>query len=173
MPSRILPVAVPSDTVARLLALRSCDTEGLADVIDRLARAQYSPLADEPRPNPRHELAPTPQGPRGKYRYNFLSEEGAADTLGELLADVLRRFSDLDTTFLNQYSQREGRTRRFLARNPKAIYPGREDLSEYTTMVCQGWWVGTNYSRKDVRRLLRAACQVAGLTWGVDLRVQI
>ena len=57
--------------------------------------------------------------------------------------------------------------------NLGAIYPGREDLSSYTAEVCQGWWVGTNYSRTDVRRLLRAACQIAGLIWGVDLRVEI
>ena len=69
--------------------------------------------------------------------------------------------------------QADAPSRRFIARNPKAIYPGREELSHRTARVCRGWWVGTNYSRVDVRRLLRAACEVAGLTWAVDLIVEI
>ena len=52
-------------------------------------------------------------------------------------------------------------------------YPGREDLSNHTAEVCHGWWVGTNYSRADVRRLLRSACQVAGIVWEVDLMVEL
>lgn len=77
--------------------------------------------------------------------------------------DVLQWFAHLDADFLAKFSEGHGRTRRFLTRDPKAIYPDREDLSNYTAEVCHGWWVGTNYSRADVRRLLSAACQVAAL----------
>ena len=156
-----------------LPAVRNDEEDGVAMVIDRLARFHISPPPRDYGPNPRLEPEPTFQPPWGKYRYQFLGEEGAADTLGALTADILRRIAALYPDFLDKYSQRRGRTRRFIARDPKAIYAGREDLSHLTTEVCRGWWVGTNYGRVDVRRLLHAACEVAGLAWAVDLIVEI
>ncbi len=173
MPNDTLLVTIPCDTIALLLAVRRDEEDGVAAVIDRLARSHFVPVPDEREPSPRHESEPISQQPKGKYPYEFLGEEGAADTLGKLLVDVLQWFAYLDADFLEKFSEGQGRTRRFVTRDPKGIYPGREDLSNYTAKVCQGWWVGTNYSRVDVRRLLHAACQVAGLTWDVDLRVEI
>ena len=166
-------VELSCDTVALLLAVRRDQEDGVGAVIERLAKLKFPPVLNEQESCPRHESEPTSRRPRGKYQYDFLGEEGAAETLGELLVDVLQRFADLDANFLQRFSEGQGRTRRFVARNPSAIYPGREDLCNYTTEVCQGWWVGTNYSRVDVRRLLRAACQATGLIWDVDLRVEI
>lgn len=172
MPNDTLLVPLSCDTVAFLLSLRRNDDNGLVAVIDRLARFHLPPVPDEREPAPRHVPEPISKRPRGKYRYHLLGEERAIDTLRELLVDVLGRLAARDTGFLQGFSEGQGRSRRFLARNPKAIYPGREDLSNYTTEVCGGWWVGTNYSRADVRRLLRAACDVAGLKWDVDLIVE-
>lgn len=173
MPNDTLLVTIPCDTIALLLAVRRDEEDGVAAVIERLARSHVSLVLDEREPDPRHDSEPISQRSSGKYRYEILGEEGAADTLGKLLAGILRRFADLDADFLGKFSEGQGRTRRFLTRNPKGIYPGRDDLTKFTVEVCQGWWVGTNYSRTDVRRLLRAACQVAGVSWEVDLRVEI
>ena len=173
MPNETLLATLPCNTMALLLAIRHDEEESVGAVIDRLVRAQSIPIPDHRQPNPDHESGPISQRSRGRYRYELLSEEGTADTLGKLLVGVLERFADLDSTFLQRYSEGQGRTRRFLTRDPEAIYPGRYDLSNYTAPVRGGWWVGTNYSRPDVRRLLRAACRVAGLTWGIDLMVEI
>ena len=166
-------VELSCDTVALLLAVRCDQEDGVGAVIDRLAQLKFPPVLDEQESRPRHESEPISRRPRGKYQYDFLGKEGASETLGKLLVDVLQCFADLDDNFLKRFSERHGRSRRFVARNPSAIYPGREDLSDYTAEVCQGWWVGTNYSRVDVRRLLRAACEVTGLIWDVDLRIEI
>lgn len=173
MPNDTLLVPLSCDTVAVLLAVRRNDEDGVAAVIDRLARSQVPPVPGERGPVPRHEPDPVPKRPRGKYRYHLLGEERAVGTLRELLVDVLSRLAARDRGFLERFSEGQGRTRRFLARNPEAIYPGRRDLSSYTAGVCGGWWVGTNYSRADVRRLLRAACGVARLKWDVDLIVEL
>ena len=171
MPNNLLFVPLPCDTIARLLADRRDEEDGIAAVINRLARSRLSSVPGDTEPNRKHEPDPISRRPRGKYRYELLGEEGAADTLGKLLVSVLRRLADLDASFLEKYGQGQGRTRLFVSRNPSTMYLGREDLSKYTVEVCQGWWVGTNYSRTDIRRLLRAACQVAGLIWEVDLTV--
>lgn len=166
-------VALSCDTIDLLLAARQDDEEGVAPVIDRLALSYCPPVVDGREPIVNHEIEPVFQRPSGKYHYQFLGDEGAADTLGALLVKILEQFADLDAGFLEKFSRLEGRSRRFLARNPKAIYPGREDLSHYTAEVRGGWWVGTNYGRVDVRRLLRAACQITGLIWQADLVVEI
>ncbi len=173
MPNETLLVTLPCDTMALLFAIRHDEEESVGAVIDRLVRAHSVPIPDQSQPNPEHESESISQRSRGKYRYELLGEEGTADTLGKLLVGVLERFADLDSTFLERYGEGQGRTRRFLTRDPKAIYPGRDYLSKYAAPVRGGWWVGTNYSRPDVRRLLRAACRVAGLTWGIDLMVEI
>ncbi len=173
MPNDALTDTIPCDTITLLLAVRRDEEDGVAAVIDRLARSHFVPVPDEREPDPGHESETISQRPKGKYPYEFLGEDGAANTLGKLLVDALEWFAYLDSNFLEKYSEERGRTRRFLTRNPKGIYPGREDLSNYTAEVCHGWWVGTNYSRPDVRRLLRAACEIEGLIWGVDLRVDI
>ncbi len=137
MPNDTLIVTIPCDTIALLLAVRRDEEDGVAAVIDRLARSHFVHVPDEREPDPRHESEPISQRPRGKYPYEFLGEEAAADTLGKLLVDVLQWFAYLDADFLEKFSEGQGRTRRFLTRNPKAIYPGREDLSNRTAEVCQ------------------------------------
>ena len=173
MPNDMQLVTLPCDTIAILFALRRDKEDGVAAVIDRIARSHLSPVPDERGSVLGCEPEPISTRPQGKYRCRILGEEKAVDTLRELLVDVLRRFAARDSAFLQRFSEGQGRTRRFLARNPEAIYPGRADLSNYTAEVCGGWWVGTNYSRVDVRRLLRAACQVAGLIWDVDLIIDL
>lgn len=173
MANDMIFVTLPCDTVALLLAIRNDREDSIDAVIDRIARAYSASVAVECRLNASYNPEPVSPQPGKKYRYDFLGEEGTANTLGDLLVDILRSFADLDAEFLEKFSEGQGRVRRFLARNPKAIYPGREDLSNYSAEVCLGWWVGTNYSRVDVRRLLHSACQVAGLTWEVDLLVDI
>jgi hypothetical protein len=68
-------------------------------------------------------------------------------------------------------SEVHGRTRPLIARSREALYPGRPDLAGYSREFAPGWFVGTNYSRKDVKRLMRAASEAAGLAWGVDVFV--
>lgn len=173
MSNDMLLVSIPCDTIALLLDVRRGEEDGVAAVIERLARSHVSPVLDECEPDLRPLSEPVFRRPRGKYRYEFLGEEGAADTLGGFLVDVLQRFAELDSGFLEKFSKRRGRTRRYLSRCASEIYPGREDLRNLTAEVGQGWWVGTNYSRIDVRRLLRAACEIAGLKWNLDLMVNL
>ena len=173
MPNDTLLIPLSRDTIAALLAVRRKNETGVVAVIERLARPRLLMAPGGRGPVLRRELDRVSERPRGKYRYHLLGKERAADMLREMLVDVLRQLAARDPRFLQSYSEGQGRSRRFLARNPEAIHPGRRDLCHYTAEVCGGWWVGTNYSRVDVRRLLRAACEVAGLKWGVDLIVEI
>ena len=91
------------------------------------------------------------------------------DTLADVLVSVLLSIHKIDDNFLPRISRESGRVRPILARDPQELYHGRHDLSRYSRKVADGWYVGTNYSKKDVARILGRICDVAGLVLGDDL----
>jgi excisionase family DNA binding protein len=89
-----------------------------------------------------------------------------------LLAEVLTELAAADETFLRRFSAEGGRSRKYIARDRVLLYTGRPDLAaEFARPLIDGWWLGTNYSAKAILRILRKACEVAGLRFGIDLRV--
>ena len=94
----------------------------------------------------------------------------SVDTLADVLVSVLRTIQEIDDGFLLRLSREFGRVRPILARDPKELYPGRSDLSHYSRQIADGWHVGTNYSKRDVTRILGRICEIAGLNFGEDLR---
>jgi len=105
-----------------------------------------------------------------KYDFEILGKWYSVDALADVLVSVLRAIHEIDNGFLSRLSRESGRVRPILARDPKELYPGRPDLSHYSREVADGWHVGTNYSKKDVARILGRTCEIAGLVLGDDLR---
>lgn len=94
----------------------------------------------------------------------------------DVLVSVFETLSRRDETFLERFAAlpKHGRTRRYLARNPEELYPGRPDLShEHSTQLSSGWWVGTNVSRAQIERIIEMACDVARINFGRDLSVSL
>ena len=60
-----------------------------------------------------------------------------------------------------------------MAKDPQELYPGKHDLSHYSREIADGWYVGTNYSKRDVARILGRTCEIAGLILGDDLMVPL
>jgi hypothetical protein len=88
---------------------------------------------------------------------------------------VLERLSETGTHFLERFAAvpKHGRNRRYLARAKEDLYPGRPDLAQYSHQLKSGWWVGTNYSRASIKKILEMACEVAGLRFGTDLVAEL
>lgn len=94
----------------------------------------------------------------------------------EVLVSVFVALAERDTTFLERFAARprHGRTRRYLARSPEELYPGRPDLArEFFAQVKVGWYLGTNVSHAAIRQIVEMACEVAGCTYGTDLVVHV
>lgn len=94
----------------------------------------------------------------------------------EVLVAAFEALADRDTTFLERFAARpkHGRTRRYLARSPEELYPGRPDLArEFFTKLRSGWFLGTNVSHAAVRQIVEMACEVADLRYGADVIVRI
>jgi len=89
----------------------------------------------------------------------------------DVLVQAFRKLASQDPTFLERFAAlpRHGKTRRYLARSKERLYPGRPDLiRDFSFDLGEGWWLGTNLSRKGIARILEMASQVAGLKYEVD-----
>jgi hypothetical protein len=94
----------------------------------------------------------------------------------EVLVRVFEALADRDSSFLERFASRpkHGRTRRYLARSPEELYPGRSDLaSEHSQKIKSGWFVGTNVSHAQIKRIIEMACEVANIQLGRELTVNV
>ncbi|MDP6588846.1 MAG: hypothetical protein QF449_08275 [Alphaproteobacteria bacterium] len=169
MDNDMMLVPLRQETVARLFACRLNADEKLDGVLKRLA--ETDPETSETRPA-KPTAAPPERGKPGRYRATLDGETIAANSLREILAGILNRLANTDGKFLSRLSASEGRTRRHVSQRREAIHPGRDDLNRrYTEEFRPGWWVGTNYSATDVRRILKDACRAADISFGRDLTI--
>lgn len=94
----------------------------------------------------------------------------------DVLVKVFSELADRNPTFLERFATlpKHGRTRRYLARSKDELYPGRPDLvRDFSHELRSGWWLGINLSRNAIERIIEMACEVAGLRYGVDLKVNL
>ena len=159
-------LALGQSTVMRLFECRETPEESLQAVIQRLAS---QPVGAPLTPNePMHYEARS----WARYRVTILGSTYPARNGRELQSMVIRTLADR-ANFLENLSAKRARVRRFLARTPEAIYPGRSDLArDKTYEVLPGWWIGTNSSCEDLERFMHAVCRSADLVYGKDLRVE-
>ncbi len=67
-------------------------------------------------------------------------------------------------------ARKHGKKRRYLAQSRNELYPDRPDLSEeYAVEIADGWWMGTNYSRRDLQKMIDLAREVARPPLGSQL----
>ena len=102
--------------------------------------------------------------------------EFPARSAQEVLIKVFEELAARDKTFLERFAAipRHGRFRRYVAREKLDLYPNRPDLcEEFSHQLKSGWWLGTNYSRKGISKIIRMAAEVAGLTFGRDLTINV
>lgn len=152
------------DTVARFL--KDC-------IFSRTPSAATQP----PRPTVPPPTPAAPAGSRvGAIGYVINGERYPARNARDVFVSVFEALSQRDATFLERFAAlpKHGRTRRYLARSPEELYPGRPDLSrEHSTQLSSGWWLGTNVSRAAIERIIEMACEVARINYGRELSINL
>jgi predicted type IV restriction endonuclease len=94
----------------------------------------------------------------------------------DVLVNVLETLTKRDSSFPERFASlpKHGRTRRYLARNPDDLYPGRPDLvRDHSKQLSSGWWLSTNHSRATIGRIIEMACNVGHVRYGKDLRADL
>lgn len=98
------------------------------------------------------------------------------DNAKDAMVIVLRELAKSDQSFLDKCSQHpdaQGRKRRYIAQTPEELYPDREDLREMREALPGGWFVATNLNIVLKKTIIRLAAEVAGLSFGKDVVVEI
>jgi hypothetical protein len=107
------------------------------------------------------------------YEVALLGEAWAVASLAEALHKALARLHDVAPELFEALARDGGRTRPIVARSPEALYPGNPGLADKALSVGGGWWVGTNYSRRDVERIFERIAIAARRVMGVDLGLRL
>lgn len=125
-----------------------------------------------PRPIPTRTTSESSR--RGKLV--LLGKEHAYHNAKDAMVIVLEEFAKSDASFLERCSQHpdaQGRKRRYIARTPEELYPDREDLREMREELPGGWLVATNINNVLKKTIIRLATEVAGLSFGKDVIVDL
>ena len=150
----------------RLTSLRA-QIAALNHTLDALQRDLRAP-APVPPPKP----APLRQAPG----YRLFGQDFPARNGTDAMISVFRQLAELEPRFPERFAQaasRLGRTRAYVGRTPQAVYPGKSKLWAATVEFAPGWYLGTNENNATKLKLLRAACRVLGLRYGVDLQIRL
>jgi len=98
------------------------------------------------------------------FSFVFKGKEFSAGSAREVMTKIFQLLAQEDSGFLERFASRKhGKKRRYLAKEKRELYPGRLDLAEqHSVEVVPGWWLGTNYSRRNIQEIIDLALEVAG-----------
>lgn len=116
------------------------------------------------------ERAESPIG----YQYNgqFFPARNARAVMLEVFELFIRQDSSFAERFINL--PRHGGSRRYLARKPEDLYPGRPDLAQkHSAQLSSGYWLGDNYNKASIKGIIELACEVAQVEFGRTLIVNL
>ena len=169
----------PDETLRDLLAETvesECGTKPDLDDVEaflrKLARATSPPEPEPgplpPPPEPEPETPKQPQISR-ILGFEIKGERVKARSARETLAVLIVKFDRDDPEFMERfYVAATTRSRRLVSRNRSDLYD-KPHLAEHAMKLKNGWWLGTNLSRNQIRSHIKTACSVAGITFGKDL----
>ena len=99
---------------------------------------------------------------RSVVSFVFRGKAHESTSAREVMCSVFRLLAKEEPGFLERFAARKhSKKRRYLAQDRQELYPGRPDLAEdFSIEIAPGWWLGTNYSRRHMRRILDLALEV-------------
>jgi predicted type IV restriction endonuclease len=178
----------PDELIVELLAEKVEDLCGYRPTLEACALFIRSgtrtspttvPSPSVPAALPRTPVATVPPSNRpaafGPIGYTLLGQFHPCGSAREVLARVLQELDRRDPSFLQRFiARKHGRRRRYVAQDRLELYPSRPDLAaDHYVELKPGWYAGTNYSRRAVESIIRLACDVASLSFGSDLQIQL
>ncbi len=109
------------------------------------------------------------------FSFKFKGKKHEAGSAREVMTKLFQLLAIEDSGFLERFAARKhGKKRRYLACDRKELYPGRPDLvAEHSFEIASGWWMGTNYSRRDIQKIINLACEVAAPKFQEAIQVNV
>lgn len=138
----------------------------------------YDPEKEKkPQTKTRKESTYRPKDPIQKNKFSFIyhGKEIKARSARDVMIKIFELLHNEDNSFLERFASRKhGKKRRYLSRDKYELYPGRRDLAdEHSVEIVSGWWLGTNYSRKNIQDIINLALEVAGPVAQNSIKVNV
>ena len=155
--------------------LASLSTKPLAPRL-RERGALRARRSTEPGPGASRQVQPPSRATHGKRSrivgFELGNERTDTGSAIATLAEVIKRFAREDPSFMERFSEATvGRSRRVVARTPDELYEREDFVKEYSRDLGNGWWLGTNRPADTIRRNIEAACRLADVRFGSELRL--
>jgi negative regulator of replication initiation len=166
----IAMISVAPDVLTRLLALRLSETESFDDVLRRAL-----PPIGKPAEAPAARAASATRSTNGTgIPYHIDGELRLASDATEAMINILSDLAQYDDNFFPKLAAKvQGRTRNHIARSRSEVYPDRPDLARYVKEISSGWFIGCNIANREKEKILHAACEVMGISFGRDLKIEL
>ncbi|MFQ5582822.1 MAG: hypothetical protein ACE5GL_00110 [Calditrichia bacterium] len=110
---------------------------------------------------------------QSKFSFTYRGKKIEARSARDVMIKIFELLHDEDSSFLERFASRKhGKKRRYLSRDKYELYPDRPDLAdEHSVEIVPGWWLGTNYSRKNIQDIINLALEVAGAQKSIRVNV--
>ncbi len=109
----------------------------------------------------------------GKYLLEIKRKTIECVSLKHLLAEGLKALEAHRSGTLEKLSAIKPRTKRIVARDPRALFDDSKLAKQYSERLTGEWWFGTNNSAPETNSWLERATALAGLKWGSDVSTSI
>jgi hypothetical protein len=163
-------ISVAPDVLSRLLALRMSETESLDDVL----RRTLPPIEKLAEPPAARAASQTRSTNGGGLAYQVDGELHLASDATDAMINILSDLAQYDDNFFPKLAAKvRGRTRNHIARSRSEVYPDRPDLARYVKEIRPGWFIGCNIANREKEKILRAACEVMGISFGQDIKIEL
>lgn len=133
-----------------------------------LAGLRPSAIADPPPPP-----GPAPSPPKAKLQgFIFNGSRKECNTAIDTLTEILKTFQLENSQFMGALaSETKTKTRRLVATKRIDLYANYDRYGHRARDLGNGWWLGTNYGARSIRRFIKIACGVAGVKLGSQLKL--
>lgn len=109
----------------------------------------------------------------GVYGFDLMGKHFEEMSLREAYKRCLMELATMDGQFLEKLAERRTRARRIVARDPRDLYLRTPKLAEkFADRLIGPWWFDVNLSQEQVENRVEIACDVAGLQFGEDLKLE-
>lgn len=117
-----------------------------------------------------------PQSPEGFVGFTYKGEHFQEKNAVRTMISIFNLLAKKDQQFLERFmSRKHGRTRRYVAHKKEELYPHQslDFCVLHSVQLDSKLWIGTNYSKGSIEKIIEMACEVAELQFGSDLIVTL
>ena len=142
----------------------------------KLPTTHLRPTPEPALPDRRPEQKPLPRGPQPDRSriVGFVLRGKRVDpgTAIGTLTEILTIFEREDSGFMERFAAKTvSRNRNLVARNRVDLYQRSDLVDKHSKELGNGWWLGTNLSKAQIRGHIETACSCGGVGFGSQLKL--